>query len=84
MTNVANIARLNDLFRNELRNGLNIRGKIVKTMGIDALSVEDQFAIYKLVENFKDFPKDDDPYGERDFGAFDYKGEKIFLEDRLL
>jgi hypothetical protein len=32
---------------------------------------------------FNAFTKDDDPWGEQDFGAFDHEGERIFWGDRL-
>ena len=30
------------------------------------------------VRNFNNFTKANDPYGEHDFGSFDYNGEKIY------
>ena len=30
------------------------------------------------MERFNDFTPDNDPYGERDFGAFTHKGQRIF------
>jgi Protein of unknown function (DUF3768) len=30
------------------------------------------------VELFDDFTEDDDPHGERDFGAFENEGQRIF------
>jgi len=43
-----------------------------------ALSQADQSAIREKVETFDAFTPDNDPYGERDFGAFEHNGEKIF------
>lgn len=34
--------------------------------------------ILSCVREFNDFSPDNDPYGEHDFGSFDYKGNKIF------
>lgn len=34
--------------------------------------------ILAKVRNFNNFTKDNDPYGEHDFGSFDYNGEKIY------
>ena len=31
-----------------------------------------------MVRNFNKFTPDNDPYGEHDFGSFDYKSDKIF------
>jgi hypothetical protein len=35
-------------------------------------------AIREAVENFDAFTPDNDPYGERDFGAFEHNGDRIF------
>ena len=70
------IARLNDVFRQSL--GMKGQGSVVKTAGIDALSIDDQREILNLVRTFNDFSKDNDTYQEHDFGAFTHKGEKIF------
>ncbi|GJL80228.1 MAG: hypothetical protein NPINA01_32170 [Nitrospinaceae bacterium] len=68
------IAELNDL----CRTAPGIAGQWYQTPGICALPEEDQSAIREKVERFRDFNEDNDPYGERDFGAFEYKGQKIF------
>ena len=39
---------------------------------------QDVATILNKVRTFKDFNEGDDPYGEHDFGAFDFKGKKIF------
>tara|TARA_R110000751_G_scaffold17283_3_gene53772 strand:+ start:1950 stop:2345 length:396 start_codon:yes stop_codon:yes gene_type:complete len=82
-------ATLNDAFRDTLlKNPREIsdnsidsptRNKIVLTLGINSLSHNRQVYILNRVKNFKDFNKGDDPYGERDFGAFkDEEDVKIF------
>ena len=38
----------------------------------------DQSAIREKVETFDAFTPDNDPHGERDFGAFEHNGERIF------
>ena len=68
------IALLNDL----ARTAMGIACRLVQTQGICALPLEEQSAIREKVELFDDFSPDNDPYGERDFGAFDYAGERIF------
>ncbi len=68
------IRKLNDL----CRTAMGVAGKLVQTAGICALPPADQSAIRETVERFDDFTEDNDPYGERDFGAFDYQGKKIF------
>jgi hypothetical protein len=67
------IAVLNDAFRKT-----GIGGKWLVTRGIAALPVLEQQAIVQIVRAFNAFDEDNDPYGERDFGAFEYRGWKIF------
>jgi hypothetical protein len=68
------IAALNDL----CRKAMGIAGRLVQTSGICALPQEDQSAIREKVESFDTFTPDNDPHGERDFGAFEHNGERIF------
>ena len=68
------IARLNDL----CRTAMGIAGKLFQTEGVSALPEADQSAIREKVETFKDFSEDNDPHGERDFGAFEHNGQRIF------
>jgi hypothetical protein len=63
------IARLNDL----ARRAMGIACVVVATEGILALSDADQSRLRELVETFDAFTPDNDPYGERDFGAI-YQG----------
>ena len=68
------IAALNDAFRQTFEGG-----RVVTTSGIAALPGEDYFPILAEVRAFDDFTEDNDPYGEHDFGAFDYEGVgKVF------
>jgi hypothetical protein len=68
------IARLND----RARAAMGLACRLVQTPGINALSPQDQSKIREKVETFDAFTPDNDPYGERDFGAFDHQREKIF------
>jgi hypothetical protein len=68
------IAELNDL----CRTAMGVAGRLVQTCGISAFPVADQSAIREQVENFDAFTPDNDPHGERDFGAFEHNGERIF------
>jgi len=70
----AKIATLNDL----CRKAMGIAGRLVQTQGICALSQADQSTIREKVETFTAFTPDNDPYGERDFGAFEHHGQRIF------
>jgi Protein of unknown function (DUF3768) len=72
--NTKKIAELNDL----CRKAMGIAGRLVQTCGISALPLADQSAIREKVENFDAFTTDNDPWKERDFGAFDHNGNKIF------
>ena len=73
MSNISEIALQNDNFRKHLS-----QGTLVLTQGIRSNTKEDLEAIITKVRNFDTFDENNDPYGERDFGAFDYKGKKIF------
>ena len=73
-TNTKKIAELNDL----CRKAMGLAGRVYKTCGIVALPQDDQSAIREKVETFSNFTPDNDPYGERDFGAFDHNGRRIF------
>ena len=73
-TKTTQIARLNDL----CRTAMGVAGKLVQTAGICALPSPDQSAIREKVETFQDLTPDNDPYGERDFGAFEHNGQRIF------
>jgi Protein of unknown function (DUF3768) len=68
------IAELNDL----CRTAMGVAGRLVQTSGISALPFGDQSAIREKVEKFSAFTPDNDPHGERDFGAFEHNGERIF------
>ena len=69
---MTDIATLNDNFRKSF-----IGGQVLLTAGIAAMSSEDKANIVSLVQNFDNFTEDNNVYGERDFGSFDYKDEKI-------
>lgn len=63
------IAKLNDLLRTTF-----IGGQIVMTSGIAELPPEVHEDIITKVRTFDAFSEDNDPYGERDFGAFQQSG----------
>lgn len=72
------IRELNDAFRRYPERGLGVTGKLLLTVGISEMSWGDKTSIIELVKKYETFPEGDDPYGEHDFGAFDFKGQKIF------
>jgi Protein of unknown function (DUF3768) len=53
-------------------------GRIYVTAGIAALAMRDQVEIMQRVQSFSAFTPDNDPYGQHDFGSFEYGGKKIF------
>lgn len=59
------IARLNDL----ARKAMGVAGIAVATSGFRALDTRDQSRVRELIETFDAFTPDNDPHGERDFGA---------------
>lgn len=65
LTRAERIARLNDL----ARRAMGIACVVVATEGVRALPEADQSRLRELVETFDAFTPDNDPYGERDFGA---------------
>ncbi len=69
LTRAGRIARLNDL----ARRAMGVTCEVVATEGIRALSEADQSRLRELLETFNAFTPDNDPYGERDFGAI-YQG----------
>ena len=73
MSNISEIALQNDNFRKHLS-----QGTLILTQGIRSNTPEDIKEIITKVRNFDTFDENNDPYGERDFGAFDYKGKRIF------
>jgi hypothetical protein len=68
------IAALNDL----ARTAIGVACRVYQTPGVSALAPEDQSEIREKVETFNAFTPDNNPHGERDFGAFEHKGHRIF------
>lgn len=62
----ARIAELNDLLRTTF-----LTGKVVITEGVKALPDTQREAVITGVRTFDAFTEGDNPYGERDFGAFE-------------
>jgi len=56
------------------------KGTLCLTAGIRALGDLCVKEIIGKVRNFNNFNENNDPYGEHDFGAFDYQGKKIFFK----
>jgi Protein of unknown function (DUF3768) len=65
------IRELNDVFRKSL-----VGGRVAATAR--AASRSDFSEILDRVRSFGEFTEGNDPYGERDFGAFKHRGERFF------
>lgn len=50
--------------------------RVLITLGVRALDAT--VAILGVVQQYSDFTPDNDPYGEHDFGSFQFAGETIF------
>lgn len=70
---MTDIKTLNDNFRK-----IFIGGRVMLTSGIRAKTQDEIAEILEKVRSFDNFTTANDPYGEHDFGSFDYKGQKIF------
>ena len=72
------IAELNDQFRRSLGTST-ILGTVVVTAGFMTLDMAQRNQVVQAVIDFNRFTKENDPYGEHDFGAIRLPGiEKIF------
>lgn len=73
--NSQTIARLNDELRRDPKAGI-----ALITPGVAALGAEAVARIFRTIAVFDDFCRENDPYSERDFGAFDAGVERIFFK----
>ncbi len=69
------IRELNDLLRKQHEGG-----QVFITDGIGALSIPTVARILFAVRDFDAFTKDNNPYGENDFGKVDVDGHEIFFK----
>lgn len=73
------IRDLNDRFR---KGDPAIPGQILVTPGVQALIADqgnaDCIGVLAEVRRFDTFNTDNDPYGEHDFGAFEFLGKRLF------
>jgi len=78
----ARIRVLNDNFR-----AMFLGGKVVITQGVNELPLDVKANVLLLVQRFDSFTRDNDPYGEHDFGCFEFAGDtfywKIDYYDRM-
>jgi hypothetical protein len=77
MTQVAQktdrIRVLNDNFRSTF-----IGGQVVMTAGVNELPMDVKANALLMVKSFNEFTRDNDPYGEHDFGIFEVAGETLY------
>jgi Protein of unknown function (DUF3768) len=67
------ICMLNDNFR-----GTFIGGQVVMTAGVNELPMDVKAKALLMVRSFNDFTRDNDPYGEHDFGFFEIDDETFY------
>lgn len=67
------ISQLNDAFRKTATGGM-----VVMTQGVLAQSPEMIEQIMIAVQSYSAFSKDNDPYGEHDFGSIEVEQLKLF------
>lgn len=68
----AEIARLNDAFRNTYYGG-----RLYMTAGFDALSATEKLLILREIRYFNAFTPDNDPHGEHDCAVLTYGVHRI-------
>ena len=66
------IQELNDAFRRTFQGG-----QVLMTARVNALSPEIVAEALQRVRTLNEFTKDNDPYGEHDFGIFELAGHKF-------
>ena len=71
--NIEKIRQLNDSFRKSF-NG----GRVVITPCVQSLTDDNRNELMKQVQAFDNFTEDNDPYGEHDFGAINFKNDTYF------
>ena len=70
------VRRLNDQFRCY---GVG-RGSLMLTAGVHEMGATFAWAAIAAVKAFSDFTRDNDPYGEHDFGALTVANERLFFK----
>ena len=69
----ARIRVLNDNFRVTF-----LGGKVVLTQGVNELPLDVKANVLLMVQRFDNFTRDNDPYGEHDFGCFEFAGDTFY------
>lgn len=71
--NAERIRVLNDNFRSTF-----IGGQVLMTAGVSELAMDVKANALLMVRSFNDFTRDNDPYGEHDFGFFEVAGDTFY------
>lgn len=66
------VRQLNDDFRGSFRGG-----RVVVTRGVAALGPEPTKSVLGMVRGFRAFTRENDPYGEHDFGAVMLQRQRV-------
>jgi hypothetical protein len=74
------VADLNDQLRKDMFTGNmlkkhNLKNKLVITPGIAGLNLIDKEKVFASVKYYGNFTKNNNPWGEKDFGSFNFKKE---------
>ena len=70
---MSRVRELNDGFRTSMEGG-----RVLVTVGVEALGFTAVIDAMRLVREFSDFNADNDPHGEHDFGVIEVAGRKVF------
>jgi hypothetical protein len=73
IAHTARIRVLNDNFRVTF-----LGGKVVLTQGVNELPLDVKANVLLMVQRFGSFTRDNDPYGEHDFGCFEFAGDTFY------
>ncbi len=76
MEATSRISQLNDEFRRALLDPKRGSRGLYLTAAIARRPLQEQSEIIKRVVEFDDFTAENDPYGEHDFGSFEFAGER--------
>lgn len=82
------IARQNDAFRRSMQfdeakmfcRDHRIEGQYVVTVGIENLGPISPLLCFRMVAEFDEFSPENDPYGERDFGSFQFLDVRVLFK----
>ena len=73
ISQTARVRVLNDFFRSTF-----LGGRTVLTQGVNELPLDVKANVLLMVQRFDNFTRDNDPYGEHDFGCFEFAGETFY------